>query len=55
MKDAEWGAVKKTSDGGFMVWVKYRARNSYGGYVPSMQMFYLNAGGNVVNVVDLSE
>ena len=47
----EWSAVIET-DNGFLVRVKYRAKNSFGGYVVSNQMFSLDSSGNVDGVVD---
>lgn len=52
MKDAEWGPVLKT-ESGFMVSVQYRAKNSFGAYVPNKQAFLLDKAGKVVDVVDL--
>ena len=48
----EWSAVVETSDG-YIVRVKYRAKNSFGGYVLSNQKFSLDSAGNVTGVVDL--
>jgi len=47
----EWSSVQKTNDGGFMVRVKYRAKNSFGGYVVENKIFYLNATGSVTNTI----
>ena len=47
----EWSKVSKTSDG-YMVRHKYRAKNSFGGYVVENQVFYLNNKGNVTKVVN---
>ena len=43
----EWSPLKKQSNGGYMVRCKYRAKNSYGGYVVENQVFYLDSKGNV--------
>jgi hypothetical protein len=46
----EWGKVKKNC-GTYVVTVKYRARNSLGGYVVETMIVTLNADGNVTGVV----
>ena len=43
----EWSPLNKQSNGGYMVRCKYRAKNSYGGYVVENQVFYLDSKGNV--------
>lgn len=48
----EWSPVSKTDDGGFMVRVKYRSKNSFGGYVVANQVFFLDSRGNVTNYID---
>lgn len=48
----EWSEVKETSTG-YVVRHKYRAKNGFGGYVVSNQLFYMDSDGNVVNVQDL--
>ena len=45
----EWSKVKEETDG-YSVYHKYRAKNSFGGYVIEAQIFYLDFGGNVVRV-----
>ena len=45
----EWGNVVKT-DNGYMVRHKYRAKNSFGGYMVDNNVFYLDFQGNVVSV-----
>ncbi len=35
-----------------MVRVKYRSKNSFGGYVVANQVFYLDSRGNVTNYID---
>jgi len=45
----EWSEVQK-NDYGFMVRCKYRAKNSFGGYVVNNQLFYLDKKGKVFNV-----
>lgn len=37
----EWSKVQKTNEG-YMVRHKYRAKNSFGGYVIENKVFYLN-------------
>ena len=49
----EWSSVVKRADGGFMVRCKYRAKNSFGGYVIENQAFMLDAKGNVTQVMSL--
>lgn len=49
----EWGNVVPGTDGGFMVRVKYRAKNSFGGYVIEHQVFSLDAQGNVTGVASM--
>lgn len=46
----EWSPVAKTENG-YMVRCKYRAKNSYGGYIIENQIFILNKKGNVISVV----
>ena len=48
----EWSPVQKIYDGRFMVRVKYRAKNSFGGYVIENKVFSLDSSGTVVNVAD---
>jgi hypothetical protein len=48
----EWSPVHKTEDGGFMVRVKYRSKNSFGGYVVANQVFFMNSQGEVQYYVD---
>lgn len=45
----EWGNVTHTCDG-YFTWVKYRARNGFGGMTISSQAFTLDKNGVVVNV-----
>lgn len=47
----EWSEVKETSNG-YVVRHKYRAKNGFGGYVVSNQLFYMDSNGNVINVTD---
>lgn len=44
----EWSPVVKQDDGTFLVRHKYRAKNSFGGYVVEEQYFMLDASGNVI-------
>lgn len=48
----EWSPVAKRSDGGYQVRCKYRAKNSFGGYVISNQVFVMDSNGNVLTVYD---
>lgn len=43
----EWSPVAKTADG-FVVRCKYRAKNSFGGYVIEDRIFKLDKSGNVI-------
>jgi len=47
----EWSKVINTADN-YVVRVKYRAKNSFGGYVVSNQLFTLSKTGTVLNVQD---
>jgi hypothetical protein len=47
MKGMEWSPVTKTADGGYIVRHKYRAKNSFGGYVIEEKIFTLDSKGNV--------
>lgn len=46
----EWGKVLETSEG-YLVRHKYRAKNSFGGYVIENNTFYLNTKGEIINIV----
>lgn len=48
----EWSKVVKNANGTFMVRCKYRAKNSFGGYVIENQIFVLDAQGNVTGATD---
>ena len=48
----EWSEVKEKADG-YYVRHKYRAKNGFGGYVVTNQLFHLDSSGNVVDVKDL--
>ena len=48
----EWGGVVKTDKGGFLVRVKYRAKNSFGGYGIDHKLFALSSKGEVLLVTD---
>jgi hypothetical protein len=43
----DWYQVQKLGSG-YRVRVRYRAKNSFGGYVAKDEMFYLDSSGNVV-------
>ncbi len=47
----EWSPVQET-DTGYIVRCKYRAKNSFGGYVIENQIFTLNRNGNVLSVIE---
>ena len=42
-----WGQVVKNPNGGFLVRHKYRAKNSFGGYMIADDVFWLDKSGNV--------
>ncbi len=44
----EWSPVLPQANGEFMVRVKYRAKNSFGGYVVEEQLFFLSSSGNIL-------
>ncbi len=53
-KAMEWSPVTEVPPGSalphkFIVRCKYRAKNSFGGYVVEQKMFYLDSEGNVVS------
>jgi predicted nucleic acid-binding Zn ribbon protein len=48
----EWSKVVKNGNGSFKVRVKYRAKNSFGGYIVNNQVITLDASGNVINFKD---
>lgn len=48
----EWSNVNDEEDGSFSVRVKYRAKNSFGGYSIENKIFYLNSSGTVTYYVD---
>lgn len=52
LQTIEWGRVIKRKEGGYAVRFKYRAKNSFGGYVISDQWFFLDEAGQVTGVVD---
>ena len=49
----EWSPVVKGADDSFMVRVKYRAKNGFGGYAIEQKVFRLDANGAVTGVSDL--
>ncbi|MFZ5804893.1 MAG: hypothetical protein ACOY7U_08580 [Acidobacteriota bacterium] len=49
----EWSPVQKTRDGGFMVRAKYRAKNSFGGYVVENRLFFMDSAGNVITTMTI--
>jgi hypothetical protein len=50
----EWSKVEKTADG-YMVRCQYRAKNSFGGYVITNQIFLMDAEGNVIAARNVSD
>ena len=49
----EWSAVNEMENGnGYYVRHKYRAKNSFGGYVIENKVFFLDSDGNVTYSVD---
>lgn len=48
----EWSEVRQKDDG-YYVRHKYRAKNGFGSYVVTNQLFHLDFSGNVVDVKDL--
>lgn len=55
LKVISWSPVAKRGDGGYQVRCKYRAKNSFGGYVISNQVFVMDSNGNVINVFNFGE
>jgi len=51
----EWSPVTKKADGGYFVRVKYRAKNSFGGYVVENKLFFLDSAGNIVRSTDFQQ
>jgi len=49
----EWSPVRKNGSG-FVVSVRYRAKNSFGGYIVTAQEFHLDSAGGIVQVLDLN-
>lgn len=43
-----WGKVERTTNG-YSVWCRYRAKNSFGGYVVEAQKFTINDDGVVTS------
>lgn len=43
----DWSKVVRQSDGSYLVWHKYRAKNSFGGYVVQANQFIIDGNGNV--------
>lgn len=46
----DWGRVQKTDDGKLQVRHKFRARNSFGGYVVDDMIFTFSEQGNIYTV-----
>ena len=49
----EWSQVARDTDNNFVVRVKYRAKNSFGGYVIEQQMFRLDLRGEVIGATKI--
>lgn len=47
-----WGKVVKNKDGSFYVVHRYRAKNSFGGYVIEQKIFRFDRRGNIESVED---
>lgn len=47
----EWSPVTKTKDGGYMVRHKFRAKNSFSGYVIEEKIFVINSSGEVTGTI----
>jgi hypothetical protein len=50
-----WGKVNKNPEGNYVTWVKYRAKNSFGGYNIGTQVFELSPRGDVLSMHELGE
>jgi len=48
----DWSPVVKKEGGGYLVRVKYRAKNSFGGYVIEEKVVILDSRGNVISFYD---
>jgi hypothetical protein len=48
VKYEKWGKVLK-NDNGYTVWVQFRSKNSFGGYVKSMYSFNLDSQGHILS------
>lgn len=48
----EWSPIEELEDGGYRVRAKYRAKNTYGGFVIEEQLFYLDTQGTVTDALD---
>lgn len=47
----EWSPVTKMKDGGYMVRHKFRAKNSFSGYVIEEKIFIINSSGEVTGTI----
>lgn len=50
----EWSNVTETPEG-YMVRHKYRAKNSFGGYIIENKLFYMDKKGNVIQSIDYKQ
>lgn len=48
----EWSNVQTLDDGRFWIRHKYRAKNSFGGYVVENKIFIYDSSGNIVSSMD---
>lgn len=53
-KSIQWGSVRQQNDGSYVVWHKFRAKNSFGGYVVYWMSFTLDSDGNVIDARTMS-
>lgn len=54
-EDIEWSEIAHDDDGGYIVRHKYRAKNSFGGYMIDNKVFFLSSKGYVENVIDYTK
>lgn len=50
----KWGNVRQQNDGTYVVWHKFRAKNSFGGYVVYWMSFTLDANGEIIEATTMS-
>lgn len=54
-KAIEWSPTKKVNDNSYFVRCKYRAKNSFGGYVVENRVFFMNAKGEIILIQDYDQ